>query len=309
MWGGAKLIIHIGGPKSGSTSLQRGLFKGLENHTYFGEYGDGSTSRQEYEAITTFLSIDQHLLTQNQVLEFLSVCENRMKASKGKKMIFSSADILEFQRPESIAKILLKLFGSDVSIVLVIRNQLEALASYYSGHGAWLRNVPSKHFRRYSSPRDWYEYQLRMNTGSQLYTFSYWSQLKPFINLFGREKINVFCFEDLVQLNPKTWQDIANLFGTTAEDAVRKFTMTHERRRISRLRFSIGKCQGILPTRNLRKHIQDLPVPVSLDKSSRGYKPRVSPYILSTLSDYYREQNLLLAREFELDLSRHSYPC
>ena len=39
-------IIHIGGAKTASTSLQRGIFQNLEDVISFGEFGDGFTSKE-----------------------------------------------------------------------------------------------------------------------------------------------------------------------------------------------------------------------------------------------------------------------
>lgn len=303
------LIIHIGGPKSGSTSLQLGLFKNLANVVYFGEYGDGATTREEDSTIRRYLSTEECLLEQNQKLQFRLVCEGRIRQANGSQLIFSSADILEFQRPRAISESLSDIFGSGIKILLVVRNQISALTSFYSGHGAWLRNVPSAHFRRFTSLENWFEYQFRLDSGSHLYTFSYWNQLKPFIEIFGRDNVHVVCFEDLIQANLQTWSKIASLLDISADRALRLFGTVHERKRISNLRFFKAKWQGQLPVfSGVRQHVSDLPLSKTLEKKLGEFKPTVNSIIIDQIHEFYKEQNRSLGAEFKLDLARHSYP-
>jgi len=51
-------IIHIGGAKTASTSLQLGIFQNLEDVISFGEFGDGFTSKENELIIREFLEVD-----------------------------------------------------------------------------------------------------------------------------------------------------------------------------------------------------------------------------------------------------------
>lgn len=299
-------LIHLGGPKTGSTSLQNGFFKSLPSSYFFGEFGDGVTTAEDSLAIQKILENDETFVD-SKIRQKLF--EKHFKIANGRNMIFSSADVLVFNRPSQISSILLEEFGRESRILLIVRNQFSALSSFYTGHGAWHKPAPSKFYRRYVDPNDWLRFQFIETKTSILKTFLYFAQIEPFINKFGLENVHCFCFEDLIAGDFETWSKIEKLTDSPAGNGYRSFSERSDRIGFTTFQFLIFRFY----TRFLRLGTN----PKNFDRYNlnsigknfgKKHHPKFDDELLERINSFYSSDNVLLNSIFKLNLARHRYP-
>lgn len=301
-------IIHIGGAKTASTSLQLGIFQNLKDVISFGEFGDGFTSKENELIIREFLEVDSAFTSDERFKRLVS----QFSKSNNHKMIFSSADIFVARQPTMIAEKLAEIFGSDAKIILVVRNQIDCLKSFYSGHAAWLKQVPKSYFRRHVSFKSWIEFQfLQENLKSDLKIFDYYSQIKPFINNFGEKNIIVLCYEDLINSNPKSWKILSELLGVEVQTLKSLFFNVNARKRITNSKLKFVRVINFLLTLSKQSNLLDInnfsKLDYILNRGSR-YEPKLNDDILGKINEYYGLSNSILSKTFNLDLAKHKYP-
>jgi Sulfotransferase domain len=300
------MIIHIGGPKSGSTTLQRAVFSNLEGIYHFGEFGDGVTSVSDESVIRQIFYCDEQFYNEDLVLKTI---EKHQRAASGRNLVFSSADVLIFNRPTLSATRLAQLFGTDSKILLIIRNQFDALMSYYVGHGAWLKPAPRPYFRAFTEFTNWFEYQLLNLEYSRLSTFSYWHQISPFAQIFDRENVHVIIFEELVNDVESAWTRLAALLGKDELEIGNLFRSQRFRERPSERQVKLGRLAAfLLPVIDQ----PDVTAPAGIFgqflRRGRSYNVKLNQTQRDQLNSFYAEGNRTLADVFELDLASYGYP-
>jgi len=300
------MIIHIGAPKSASTTLQHEVFANTEHLYHFGEFGDGTTSIEDDFVIRGMFDCDDQFYCPEDTQQII---DKHYQIAGDRKVIFSSADVLTFNRPKLAASRLEAHFGVDVKILLIVRNQFDALVSYYAGHGAWLKPAPKPYFRAFVSFTEWLEYQKLHLSESKLRTFSYWEQISPFGQVFGDKNVHVVLFEDLVNKVDSSWRILGELFDAREQDLARLFHSRKMRERPSKRQLSFGKLTSLLVPMIEMPDIRYIggplgrflnggaPFSVSLSESQRRF-----------LDNYFGEGNSKLADAFRLSLASHGYP-
>lgn len=301
-----RTILHLGGAKTASTTLQTTVFLSALNIHHFGEGGDGITTAAEEFCLNHLLHDDESLFDYREVEDLFQ--RHRILA-KDRTFVFSSADVLLANRPTVLANRLYQLLGSETDVLLVVRNQVSALSSLYSGHGAWLKPAPAPHFRRYVRFDDWLRFQWLRPSSSALSSFAYWEQLQPFIAKFGRERIKVVTFERLISGDESTWAILSELFGLCPEFAWNLFSADRQRERISvnQVRYGrfIGSMLPFVSAPDVR--VVEGPIRRHLARGSR-FVPEWPIHMLDQVKDFYRRGNTALEREFSLGLSDMGYP-
>lgn len=301
-----KTLIHLGGPKTASTTMQRAVFGNLPEVFHFGEYGDGVTSQQDESIFRSLWELDDQFFNSS-VVEHL--IDTHLNSAGSRRPIFSSADVFLSNRPKLAAERFRHFFGTDIDILLVVRHQADALVSFYSGHGAWLKPAPRPYFRAFVPFTSWFDFQSLLLPDSKLFTFSYWDQLCPFIDIFGINRIHIVLFEELVNGSGNSWTTFANLIGENAVVLQTHFNSERARERPYRRQALAGQLLSyVLP-------IIDMPdirnfdgLPGRFLKRGRPFTPLLSKSQRSAIDDYYSQGNLLLSRNFNLDISKWGYP-
>ena len=286
--------------------MQRAVFGNLPGVSHFGEYGDGVTSQQDETTFRSLWEADDQFFDSSRAKRLIDA---QLISAGSRRPIFSSADVFLSNRPKLAAERFKYFFGTDIDILLVVRHQADALISFYSGHGAWLKPAPRPYFRAFVPFVSWFDFQSLLLPDSKLFTFSYWDQLCPFIDIFGIDRIHVVLFEELVSSSGNSWATLANLIGENAAVLQTYFNSERARERPYRRQALAGQFLSyVLP-------IIDMPDIRNFDgllsrflKRGRPFTPMLSKSQRSVIDDYYSQGNLLLSRNFKLDISKWGYP-
>ena len=300
-----KTVIHIGANKTGSTTLQRYLFSQSKKLVYIGE--DCKDYNQHMHTILSLISDDDIHFNYHDAKELFqqkkSICGNRT-------LIFSSEDIMTSHVPSLCAKRLFD-FLPAAQILLVIRNQLTAIPSVYANHGAYLKNVPRRYWKRYVSFDEWMDYSTVFIKYSLLDSFFYHRILGVFTPFFGKQNINILFYEDYVTNPTQFIRQLSEILDVDKDEALKLLESKRERKRNTMRQMRYHRFCDYFGGRDL---IQYFPVS-SIKDTWRNYLDGgppadgfVSDIWRDRIIELYKDDNKKLKDEYGVDLRRYGYP-
>jgi len=300
-----KVVIHMGGAKTASTTLQTAVMAKSPHVHHFGEIGDGLTTIDEERILHELLNEDEALIDFRGI-EGLFAYHRQLAGDR--TLVFSSADVLLANRPTVVAARLLDLLGSEVEILLIVRNQLSALESLYSGHGAWLKPAPKPYFRKFVSFHDWLEFQWLRPASSALASFAYWEQIQPFIQAFGIKRMHLVPFELLVKGDMGAWSTVGGLLGLDSKLAWQNFSSDRQRERISMWQKRYGQIATFIrPFASAPDvRVTEGRVTGALTRGRR-FTPNWPEGMDNRVRDFYAKGNGCLDESFDLGLRNLGY--
>jgi hypothetical protein len=300
-------IIHIGANKSGSTTLQRNLFPKSEGLIYMGEDGEGY---EYYRDIVNSLVSDDDIYFRFD--EALSLFSSFLSRAEGKTFLYSNEDIMTSRVPALCARRLHNILP-DAGIVVVIRNQLTAIPSWYVNHGAYLRNVPRCYWRRYVSFDSWMDYCTSFLKYSPIEGFFYYRVVDLYASLFGRENIHILLYEDFVQRRKQFVDDLSRILRIDPQKAFENLSGQWERKRRTIREFRYHKFRN--------KFFWDfsfsryIPFGKTIKEGWLTFLERGAPadgfmsdQWKARIEELYGEENAKLAGEYNLPLRDYGYP-
>lgn len=302
-------VIHIGANKTASTTLQRCLFAKSKDLVYLGE--DCAGYENYRETLNSLVSDDDIHFCYEAARELFKEFKS-MSSRSEKTLLYSNEDIMTSRVPTQCAQRLHE-FLSDAQIVVVLRNQLTAVPSIYANHGAYLKMVPRRYWRRYVSFDDWMDYCTTFIKYSYLDSYFYHRILTLYASLFGKQKIHILLFENFVNDNERFINDLCRILRIDAAEASKLLCGEHERGRNTgrelrynqfRTHFFWGKSLG-----------RYLPFGATLSRMWRNFLSKgppasdfMSDYWRNKIIELYREDNSKLAQEYDLPLKEYGYP-
>jgi hypothetical protein len=302
-----RTVIHIGANKTASTTLQRCLFAKSNDLVYLGE--DCVGYEKYRDTLNSLVSDDDIHFSYEFARELF---HNFVSSSGEKTALYSNEDIMTSRVPTQCAH-RLKEFLPDAEIMIVIRNQLTAIPSMYANHGAYLKMVPRRYWRRYVPFDDWMDYCMTFIKYSALDSFFYHRILDLYSSLFGKKNIHILLYEDLVNNKEKFVTDLCRILRIEAKEVSTLLSGQRERRRntIRELRYHQFRSR-FLWGRSISRY---LPYGEVLSRKWRNFLEKGGPangfmpdYGRSRISELYKEDNLKLSQDYHLPLKEYEYP-
>jgi hypothetical protein len=302
-----RTVIHIGANKTASTTLQRCLFAKSKDLVYLGE---------------DCVDYDNHRDTLNSLVfdddihfsyEFARELFKNFVASCGEKTaLYSNEDIMTSRVPTQCAH-RLKEFLPDAEIMVVIRNQLTAIPSMYANHGAYLKMVPRRYWRRYVSFDDWMDYCTTFMKYSALDSFFYHRILGMYASLFGKNKIHILLYEDFVNNKEEFIKDLCRVLGIEASEASKLLCGKRERRRKTSREHRYHQFRSMFLWGRSLSHY--FPYGEALSRRWKSFLEKGGPangfmpdYWRNRIIELYKEDNLKLSQDYHLSLKNYGYP-
>jgi hypothetical protein len=301
----SKSVIHIGANKTGSTTLQRCLFSKSKDLVYIGEDCDDYAVHQD--TILSLISDDDIYFKAREAEDLF----NRKKEVAGDKtLLFSSEDIMTSHIPALCAK---RLSGylPDAEILLVVRNQLTAVSSMYANHGAYLRNVPRRYWKRFVSFDEWMDHSTNFIKYSLIGSYFYHRILCGFTQYFDRKKVKILFYEDFIS-NPSDFiKALCAILCIDADEAIQLVSSRRERTRNTMRQWRYHRFCDHFGGRDI---IQFIPG-ATLKRMAKNYiqsGPPAEGFMSDAwrkrVMELYQEDNAKLMNEYGLDLKKHGYP-
>ena len=187
-----KIILHVGYPKTGTTSLQNGLFLNLKNGINY--LGIAKAPFSDYHHLLR-RTLQPWILNAGQegITELNTLLTNRIKPGIN---LLSEEGFINSQNkpgppiePNEIKKILVSKCDS-IEIVIVLRNQAELIYAIYANGGL---------IDKYGNILNTNNYiDMCLNDRNYRSFFNYANIIKKYKIIFGDENVHVLFFEDFL---------------------------------------------------------------------------------------------------------------
>jgi hypothetical protein len=332
-------FVHIGYPKSGSTSMQLDYFSRHPELFYLGPSTGGNDSAYYNAEIKYAIEIDLRVMKDfgydpDRVRNVFESCHELFRTSGRKRFGFSSEGLsFTFHHDIDVtqkAERLLRIFGPTAKIIIVIRNQFALLRSLYRnsvvvGYSGTFQQFISDAF--YNKGR------------SFIYDFDYHKMHSLYCDLFGKENVLVVPMEQLMSDSGAFCDIISDHIGVSR--AVRDigiknrsqsdvfYLCLRELNAEYRSYMSASITQPIAQSRYLDYFSDVLGAPEPMKARfegklldllwttamdvTHGQKGKIDfsvpEFIGDWLVDYYGAANEMLSMKTGLDLCALGYPC
>ncbi len=318
----ASVFIHLGYPKCASTSIQNHLFNKHPDINYLGLYTteDYGVFSGEIDANNTYLNNSDlrkfySLILHNDDIEYVKYnisdfYQQRIKHLLNKRInVFSHESFLSTyscSRAEK-AKRLKKLFP-EAKIIFIIRRQADLLRSHYDDNPF---DPSCRSSGKHLKIKKWIQYcfNLEYSHNSLLKSFDFYANIKYYEQLFGKENIGVFLFEDFVQNKIAFAQKLAEFMAIEKDAAMEILKNAYENKTISKRykkyrilcrRLGFNTVKKILPESNYNQFIKFL-------KKGKAGKTQIPETDKKRITDYFSSSNKELDKEYLLHLKEYNY--
>ena len=286
------VIIHVGLPKTATTTLQMRVFPKHEELFYLGgqEYKHEAI-RHAIGAISLEdrLQYDQ-AYHEGQIHNALADAKNQDKP------VLLSAESLTTLAVDRLTKAerLIGLFG-DIRIVLCLRRPEDMMISYYS-EGIKRLN-PRTH--RLPNLDDWLEQQWSVQRATRQTRFLDFSRLiRGYRNLVGENNVCVLLFEDLCKEPAEYARQLSEFIGINTQRTLELLQTDRENKRVNQLDYTLLKLNNLPGYRGGNELLRRiLPGPVK-----EMVKSLLSGTKQFSMTDEWRERIRAYCREENQDL-------
>lgn len=310
--------IHIGFPKTGTTTHQNHLFSKHSQILYLGKpYRDEHLQREMHHLIkqesTTYRS--------SALQDYLDKLETgEPDRGKRKKIVMVSDEIMV-----SVSKVRDKgVVGSRLNevfrhfapckILITLRNQFEILKStYISGCRLLTKNsVPEKYQGRFVGFREWLEFSYENSDRSHIGNFIYLNTIDYYCKLFGKDNVRVLLFEEFIHNKTGYINELAGFLEIDEKEAMDLIETAHDNERINQARLDfehlVGSHISIGNNRSISKAAAIFRFFHGIFKKDKKAKVGFPGDWHERLKDIYREGNRKLMERFNLPLEKYNYP-
>lgn len=291
-----KHIIHIGANKTASTLLQRRLFACHPTIAYLGE--DCRNYATLRPVLETLIQKDDSYYDEAHTRDLF---EKTAVESGKSTMVFSSEDILASRHPSVCAARLGRLMPF-ATVVLVLRNQLTTWPSWYINHGAYLKGVPRRYWRRHVSFAEWLEYCFKFPDQTPVEAMNYYRQMEIFSRVFGGDRLKVLLYEDLIQRPTDYYGQWGTILGLPGREVEKHLQGRRERPRLSQRRYLFDRWSAAFPVALLK------PFAESWLDGGRPAHIDIPPDWVGRIRAFYAPGNRKIEMATGLCLSRNGYP-
>jgi hypothetical protein len=319
-----EIVIHIGYPKTGTTTLQKHFFPKLETHEYLGK--DDLSQRDTGFSYLIKKRVFDNI---NMIKSYESLSELIYKKIKSKALISDEDFIFNCLRPNldssdiqfistnEVARRLKQIFTEDkfkVKILIVIRRQDELILSLYaqSYRHFYSKLVSTDTFEKF------YALFLQNENNSLNYVLEYDKIYKEYKELFGNSEIEVMPYEQLLISPDIFYENICNLLNIDTDnlnlEILSKFENVRRHGLIKKTRkytlLDIFKSSPIVKIninpivkRQVKNCLRALVLPSkSVDKTIiLSQEQRIA------IMNRYNESNIKIDEEFSLNLKSYGY--
>jgi hypothetical protein len=215
-----KLIIHIGYPKTATTSLQLNLFSGLKDLGKI-EYLNHLTNNPEYIGNIKIRKLYEYLVGYTDKYD---VDENKLLFSKiDMEISVISAETLSILYPgisfthltgnaKNNTKKMKDVFSEyfdKIEIIMSIRAQTQIIPRCYK---QWYYTIVGED-SNYNDISKWVSENFLENRNVESLLFNYELMYKSYFDVFGKENVHLFLYEDLKNDKDYYYYSLAKIFN------------------------------------------------------------------------------------------------
>lgn len=302
-------VIHVGFPKTGTTTQQNHLFENHAQIVYLGKpYQDDRFQKEIHHLIMQESTIYQS----SSLKEYMNSLEVQ---DPGKKVIMISDEIMvsvSKVRDKGVVAQRIKDIFYPCKILITLRNQLDILMSTYISGCRLLTNVPARYQGRFVALEDWLEYSYRNLERSHIGNFIYFNTIEYYSRLFGKDNVLVLLFEEFIHHKQDYIKKLSDFLTVDWQESMKLIETAHDNVRIDQSQFEFEHMWGgHLPIRKSR-WISGASKIYYLFRKMSGKNKKAKVVIphhwTDRLENIYKEGNQKLAESFNLPLHEYGYP-
>jgi len=315
------IYFHIGYPKSASTTLQKQLFNKHSQIINLGLYPTKNIGNDTEKIDNNALYIKDeqiklfydNLLKKDEINYQNTNNSNILKEildkyyDNDKAIVFSEerATSVFFTHPDIGVKLnRIKDLIPDAKIIIVVRNQIDALSSMYADFPFDPRSIK---IGKYIDINEWIEIVLNEEFIYYREMLNYYNIIKYCEKLFGIENICILEFEELLKNKEEFSNKISSFLQIDSKEALDLLLSKHENKRVSH-RYNIARAvkKKYLPNTSLRKIFGDQNTNKinSFFKKGKSKKYELSKEIKKKINDFYHKDNEKLQNIYDIEFNR-----
>jgi len=312
--------IHVGLPKTATTTLQEHLFANHSQIHYFGKYaGKGFSSTVRPLLVLKFsptTSWDSSDIRMADIQKQLAYAKNRNLTPLLSEEALGS---ISPRRKKEQAKRLAKAFG-DCQIILVIREPVSFIKSYYlqmlksfqrlekNQRAVWMKSMGEA--PRYFDINQWMDavWHCR-NSPRQI--ISYATTAEVYARVFGEKNVKIFIFEEFAR-NPK--QFITSLCDHIGIDPKEGFNLINGKRSNEGMTTGyISRLQEIEQSKSLTEQFRNAAPEERRqmlnpsEQSGEKVRPELSGEWVEKINTIGKKQSRKLVKKWSLPLADYGY--
>ncbi len=318
-----KCFLHVGLPKTGTSTLQKHLFPHHRQIDYFGKYtGDAGKRKLRGCRDKEVYAFMNELFWKNPSCPNLDVCRHLYNHAilpsfdERKIPVFSWENLLAI--PPCVRPVCVRNFYSILGackIILTIRQPYKFLEAAYFQYvkRQWIGQDAGWGKRPRILP---FEPWLESNLMSEESHLTYAESVSSCVDILGKENVGVFVFEELIEDESRYIRSMCHFIGIDPEEGVLLATGRHENKRFTVETMNrINDIQGSL-LRSFRVRFTSIRQRRKiLGIMAGGAASNPSPARVEIPEKFHRliaertcEGNRWLADNWNLPLERHGYP-
>jgi sulfotransferase family protein len=310
------LYVHVGYPKTATTTFQKHLFPGHPEIDYLGKFIPGFGFRTEAleREINAIISTDDTRYEGTQKLVEL-MRQHRDGSHRPALLISTESIVHPWATDRGLVARRLHEALSPCRIIVTIREQLDSIKSYYGRHGRFgqylfLTKEAGEQLSLPMTLTEWLRYSLRTSDKNYVGTLQYYETISYYAKLFGRDNVGVFLYEEFVRDQEAYVRRLCRFLGVTdVEKGVELVRGKHELPTLTRGELLFLRMQSRLPAALRMDGLQrwGRKLSVLVPRASRAEAVPIDRFWLDQLAALYRESNRKLQQTFDLPLERYGY--
>jgi hypothetical protein len=307
-------VIHIGFPKTGTTTHQNHLFSKHSQILYLGKPYKNESLRREMHNLIKQESTVYRSPGLKDCLETLEIDK------QGKNVVLVSDEIMvsvsKVRDKGVVAQRLKDVFAADTpcKILITLRNQLEILKSTYISGCRLLTSVqvPQKYRGRFVGFEEWLEFSYENLDRSHMGNFIYWNTVDYYSRLFGTDNVLVLLFEEFLHHKEAYIKKLADFLDIDGHESMELTKTAHDNERIDQARLDfehlVGTRLPIGKNRFISRAATVFRLFHKIFTKDKKAKVGIPNDWLEQLKRIYRDGNRELIRKFKLPLEEYNYP-
>ena len=296
------ITIHVGLPKTATTSLQEKVFAAHPGVAYLGPKAD----YPEFDKVMATLSFAESL-NYDAARSARIVKDLLSSFTYEEKPLVASYEVLTAQgRDRRLKAERLKALFPNARIVITVRRPEDMLVSMYF---QWLKGFGGKRLEA-PSLEAWLDQDWRDAWRGNFLRLQYEKVLELYRSLFGRENVLLLFFEDLVDDRAKFARQLSEFIGTDSEATEHLLAKEKSNPRMTSLRYSQVRLYSSLPLLQpilrLKRFIPSALRTFVRERLGSEATQKLSADWQQRIRDYAKAENPGLAREFG-EIAKYDY--
>ena len=316
----SKIFIHIGYAKTGTTFLQRKIFKKIDSYVLM----------QHMDCLTFFdqiINLDSSIYDEKLVLkEYKKFFEKKDLRNKNGLIISNERLELEGLDVGLVANRLKSLFP-NAKILITLREQLDLLYSWYLFKGYSSKYLQKPFKGRYIEFNEFIENGIENISNNFVMRMQFHLLFIFYSNLFGIGNVNILFFEDIFDKKYKLTEYFEDMFDCEIKFRINRSLKINSRKRNKELlKHSSFFFNRELSNYFLERKVLDLLINIpfvligknsspiirnspffEFDKLLGGFIPKINSKNIKYLKKIYSESNRKLEKISSFSLKRKGY--